>query len=293
MSGNYDDDDDWHPPTESEMKVLAAKRERSDKISKLMGDYLLKGYKMLATVCRVCGTIELQDRQSQIYCVACMEVDCHETSKDNPALSTQAADQAIAESAYVTINDNSMPPASANSIAASRPVQDSSIPASRSVQDNSIPASRPVQDNSIPASRPVQDTSSDGRSSQGAANPRLSREPPDVVLLSSPPPSLPLNEQPSRFPEVRMARQPQEPPLVRRLVSDQPRPLALGPSTSRPQDESLRESLETSLSGVVEKLCWASRQLGDTENLDQSLKIVTLVKQCADTVVSLRTAIQS
>ena len=76
-----DSEDDWTPPTEAEMKVLQAKRERSDKISKLMGDYLLKGYKMLATSCPICSTIELADRAGAVYCVACMEVDCHETSK--------------------------------------------------------------------------------------------------------------------------------------------------------------------------------------------------------------------
>lgn len=245
MSGNYDDDDDWHPPTdddwhpptEAEMKVLQAKRERSDKISKLMGDYLLKGYKMLATVCGVCSTILLQDRQSQIYCVACMEVDCHENSKDNPALSTQAADQAIAESAYVTICDNTSP-----------------------THDNSVHAARSSHGNISPT-------------------PRLSREPPDVVLLSSPPSNLPQREQ---------IRTPEEPPLL--LM---PRSAAPGPSNSRPRDKNLCESLESSLSAVVEKLCWSSRQLGETENIEQSIKIVTLVKQCADTVVSLRTAMQS
>ena len=46
---------DWTPPTEAEMKVIQAKKERSDKISKLMGEYLLKGYRMLATTCAVCG----------------------------------------------------------------------------------------------------------------------------------------------------------------------------------------------------------------------------------------------
>ena len=46
---------DWTPPTEAEMKVIQAKKERSDKISKLMGDYLLKGYRMLASTCSVCG----------------------------------------------------------------------------------------------------------------------------------------------------------------------------------------------------------------------------------------------
>ena len=36
-------DNDWRPPTEAEKKVLMAKRERSDKISKRMAEYLLKG----------------------------------------------------------------------------------------------------------------------------------------------------------------------------------------------------------------------------------------------------------
>jgi len=96
------EDDDWKPPSEAELKVIAAKRERSDKISKRMGDYLLKGYKMLATSCRVCSTIELQDRQGQKYCVACQEIDCHETSKDDPVLSDEAAGRVIAESAFAS-----------------------------------------------------------------------------------------------------------------------------------------------------------------------------------------------
>lgn len=44
----------WTPPTEAELKVLQAKRERNDKISSIMGKYLLKGYKMLATSCPIC-----------------------------------------------------------------------------------------------------------------------------------------------------------------------------------------------------------------------------------------------
>lgn len=47
-------DFEWEPPSEAEMKILEARRERSDKISKLMGDYLLKGYKMLGSVCEMC-----------------------------------------------------------------------------------------------------------------------------------------------------------------------------------------------------------------------------------------------
>ena len=61
MSEDHEDgaDLEWVPPSEAEQKVLNARRERSDKISKRMGDYLLKGYKMLATTCGVCGTIDL------------------------------------------------------------------------------------------------------------------------------------------------------------------------------------------------------------------------------------------
>ena len=62
-----------------------------------MGDYLLKGYKMLATVCDTCGTIELEDKQNRIYCIACSEVDCDDNSKDNPVLNAQAASTKVAE----------------------------------------------------------------------------------------------------------------------------------------------------------------------------------------------------
>ena len=99
MSEDYSDEADleWVPPTEAEQKVIAARRERSDKISKLMGEYMLKGYKMLATTCPKCGTIELEDKQSRIYCVACEEVDSEENSKDNPAVNQRAARNQIAE----------------------------------------------------------------------------------------------------------------------------------------------------------------------------------------------------
>merc|ERR1719225_917616 len=105
MSEDHDDgaDLEWVPPTEAEQKVINARRERSDKISKLMGDYMLKGYKMLATTCGVqkhggtCGTIELEDKRGKIYCVACQEVDCEENSKDNPAVNPRAARNQLAE----------------------------------------------------------------------------------------------------------------------------------------------------------------------------------------------------
>jgi len=106
------DEDEWTPPTEAELKVIAARRERSDKISKLMGDYLLKGYRMLASNCPHCTTVELQDKRGVKYCVACQEVDCHENSKDNPALSEEAASRSIAEEAF---SSNNQPANNSNS----------------------------------------------------------------------------------------------------------------------------------------------------------------------------------
>ncbi|XP_070377754.1 protein ZNRD2-like [Dermacentor albipictus] len=91
------EDYEWKPPSEAELKVLEARRERMDKISGIMGDYLLKGYKMLSEVCDVCSTILLEDRQRRSYCIACSEVDTMENVKDNPVLSDVAAQRLVEE----------------------------------------------------------------------------------------------------------------------------------------------------------------------------------------------------
>ncbi|XP_072514968.1 protein ZNRD2 [Salminus brasiliensis] len=102
MALNADEEDfEWEPPTEAEMKVIQARRERQDKISKLMGDYLLKGYKMLGESCELCGTILLQDKQKKNYCVACQELDS-DVDKDNPALNAQAALSQVRERQLAT-----------------------------------------------------------------------------------------------------------------------------------------------------------------------------------------------
>ncbi|KAK9968323.1 hypothetical protein ABG768_002654 [Culter alburnus] len=102
MALNADDEDfEWEPPSEAEMKVIQARRERQDKISKLMGDYLLKGYKMLGDCCELCGTILLQDKQKKYYCVACQELDS-DVDKDNPALNAQAALSQVRERQLAT-----------------------------------------------------------------------------------------------------------------------------------------------------------------------------------------------
>merc|ERR1719370_1364871 len=130
-----EDEEIWTPyPLRAELKVLAAKRERSDKISKLMGDYMLKGYRMLATLCPICECVELQDRQGAKYCVACQEVDCHETSKDNPALSQQAASGVRAEGA---LNISQPPPPSPAAIAS--PPAATAAPPTTSIDPDLIP----------------------------------------------------------------------------------------------------------------------------------------------------------
>ncbi|KAJ8308340.1 hypothetical protein KUTeg_013214 [Tegillarca granosa] len=91
-----EEDYEWQPPSEAEMKIIQARRERSDKISKIMGDYLLKGYKMLGSVCDVCETILLEDKSGQTYCIACRELDT-DADKDDPAVNEAAARTKVAE----------------------------------------------------------------------------------------------------------------------------------------------------------------------------------------------------
>ena len=47
------------------------KQNRSDSIAQAMGQYLLKGYKMLATTCPQCDCILMEDRNRQTLCIGC------------------------------------------------------------------------------------------------------------------------------------------------------------------------------------------------------------------------------
>ena len=98
-----------------------------------MGDYLLKGYKMLATSCGICGTIELEDKQKRRYCVACSEVDCHENSKDNPVLSEAAASAKLAEGRMIRDLESQIEDAQG------RPVVEEVVQAARAKVSNADP----------------------------------------------------------------------------------------------------------------------------------------------------------
>lgn len=93
---SLDDEYSWTPPSDAEQKVIEARRERNNKISSIMGQYLLKGYKMLAITCPTCDTILLEDKQTNKYCIGCSEVDA-DTKKDNPAVSEEAARRTVEE----------------------------------------------------------------------------------------------------------------------------------------------------------------------------------------------------
>eukprot|EP00794_Sanderia_malayensis_P020359 gene20359-22367_t len=68
--------------SDEEKHALELRRERSNKISKLMGEYLLKGYKMLGSTCNKCGTILMRDRQQNDYCVSCHDIDSISSNMD-------------------------------------------------------------------------------------------------------------------------------------------------------------------------------------------------------------------
>lgn len=57
MGDNVQLEEEWRPPTEAEMEQIRRRRERSDRISQIMSQYLLRGYKMLASICQNCDVI--------------------------------------------------------------------------------------------------------------------------------------------------------------------------------------------------------------------------------------------
>jgi len=208
MASMDEDDfnDEWKPPTDAELKVINARRERSDKISKKMGEYMLKGHKMLATCCPICTTIEMQDRQGKVYCIACTEIDNDENAKDNPLLNRDAATRTLAESAE---RRQDRPQASS-----------SGIP-------------------------PAITTSSSRSTSESAA----------AIMARLQPPS------------------------------------AAGAEVGG-HHEVAKVAVNDSLDVVVRKLRGVTQALAATDNVEQSRDYVTLIKECADAIISLRKADQ-
>ena len=245
-----DSEDEWRPPSEAEMKVIQAKRERSDKISKVMGDYLLKGYKMLATSCPLCLTVQLQDKQGAKFCVACQEVDCHETSKDDPAINQQAASRIIQEEAFSSSGlDPDPPPASSNLNIARDPP--------------------PVSSNlSIAPDPPLV-----------SSNLRIAPDPPPVSSITrtaQSPAQTPLHSS-SRGPRLSF------PPEETSSSSLGARP-KLTSLTSPHSESSLLSQTRTCL---LAKLDWANTELESCSSPDRATQLVILVREIVQTIVIL------
>ena len=249
------EDGDWAPPTEAQMKVIQAKRERSDKISKLMGDYLLKGYKMLATSCPVCFTVELQDRAGLKFCVACQEVDCHETSKDDPALSSHAAERVVEEEAFTSSNTT----------------ETVTLPSHTATSQSTPPPPLRSQSPSLP---PLSSLAPLFQTSQSSSLPPLSSLAP-TSHQSAPVPLSPLASHPSHVAGARP-----------RMMTATTRMSVTGEDVSESPQAAL---LTKSLRAVTATLEQASRDLEEgVVDIKRRVETVILVREAATTMVTLK-----
>ncbi|KAF2364485.1 Sjoegren syndrome/scleroderma autoantigen 1 [Trinorchestia longiramus] len=73
---------------------ITREKSRSDIVAHEMGQLLLKGYKMLATVCNVCNCILMEDKQGHKLCIGCSldsENKFKEPCATAPAVSSPAS----------------------------------------------------------------------------------------------------------------------------------------------------------------------------------------------------------
>ncbi|XP_041916884.1 protein ZNRD2 [Alosa sapidissima] len=254
MALNGDDDYDWEPPTEAEMKVLEAQRERQDKISKLMGGYLLKGYKMLSDCCQQCATILLEDRQKNLYCVACQELDS-DVDKDNPALNAQAALSQVRERQLA-----SQPCLQSNGEADPCP---------------SSGTARPIR--TLPRPEHCEGAASGLRVPAGATAgwPSTTTTPPAPAPAPALAPALPPTPRPSAV------------PLDPAAVS--PGGVAPGRPLVAPQAAAeLQQALGEAEQALLGKLQWASSLLDQTPSVEASVQLCQLIQSCATSLRSIK-----
>lgn len=110
-----------------------------------MGDYLLKGYKMLGSTCPYCETILLRTKQGVDYCVACSELDSDAT-KDDPALNEIAAQRQAQESQLKEVPSVSEASGGAKRLAATSSASSSALNAARSTSNSRKSSNLPPGD---------------------------------------------------------------------------------------------------------------------------------------------------
>ncbi|BFZ11663.1 hypothetical protein BsWGS_14701 [Bradybaena similaris] len=266
------DFEDWQPPTEAEMKLIQTRRERSDKISKIMSGYLLKGYKMLGSACPSCDTILLQDRQGVKYCIACSELDS-DTDKDNPlaaekmvkhvkfsssaATSSDVKQKAAAKSTPQGICQQHRSPVGADAVRAKVFSANANATQSQKLLSDESQAQSPHPDHE--------------QIVQGIASAELFIK--QEVIDSDPSDTgCPAVEE-SSTPSVPQQRKRHADTLHERI-------------TSPVSDSS--SSMVLQVSRLLEKIDWANRQLMDTTSVEYSVQLCLLIKAAAEAVVAVR-----
>lgn len=250
-------DDDWEPLSEADMKLLEARRERADQISKRMGDYLLKGYKMLAICCPVCDTILLQTRDGENYCVACSELNS-DADKDNPALNPTAA------------------------LSMAREIERSTEASSASKTDVLSAASSPSPRHQPPPITPLMEIDTQQPASTLQQRPITAANDPDPSSLDT------LGKTP-----VDIHCWPTETAQVLHTQSDSASARSgirvdfggdgdgLGYQKSGPQGQ-------ITIKALTKKIKWSTQQLGSTASVEYSLQLCQLIKAASEAVVSVK-----
>ena len=204
---------------------------------------------MLATCCPVCSNIELQDRSGNKYCVACQEVDCHETSKDNPAISQRAADRGIAEEAFAR-------------------QRSPSVQGEENITTGLQPSS------TVTTSTPT---------------PEALRNTTTSATLNSNPDLIPRGQVESFGARARVPSYNAPPipsPSVIHPNNDQIISGVHAQPTDTPNQ--LKTHLSTSISQVMRKLEWANAELSSSQPLARTTELVILVRECAETAHALQ-----
>ncbi|CAG5127934.1 unnamed protein product [Candidula unifasciata] len=273
------DNDDWQPPSEAEMKLIKARRDRSDKISKIMSGYLLKGYKMLGSVCTTCDTILLQDRQGTNYCVACSELDS-DTDKDNPLTNQSAAQSKVKEmefSSSALTSSEVTPKESLRPTPQSTPQHYQSPAGGDAVRPKVYPAN-------------VETTHSLYASPQPQNWP-LNPDHQQRILCGATAASeffikqeiIETDPQDSGFPSLAESRTSSIPQQRTSHANTGAQTLA----SSSPETSAF---VALPIARLLEKIDWASKELKDTASVEYSVQLCLLIKAAAEAIVAIRHA---
>ncbi|GFN85672.1 sjoegren syndrome/scleroderma autoantigen 1 [Plakobranchus ocellatus] len=261
-------DDDWKPPTEEEIKLIEARRARSDQISKLMSGYLLKGYRMLGSECSTCGTILLQDRSSVKHCVACEELEC-DTEKDDPAMRPPGAPSQIVKDEPRVINSNQ----TISAACSPRVVQ-----SSPRVAAHSLRAKGPTIDS---------DQQRVGAGDDGVGAEYLSMSSIDVHCW----PANSVDLAGARSDHVASNKTNHGKTGQHSMPSGS---ACSDPAVMQPvciqKDLSSSNDITSCISVLQTKICWASQILEQNNNVESSTELCKLIKAAAEAIVAVRKA---